>query len=766
MAIPTDPIQLFGRRTDLTNMNFTTIYHWFFLVSILVLSTTQSGFGQAAWQPGAHEAQIDGLLAKMTLEEKIGQMTLFTSDWDQTGPTLRENYREDITSGRAGAIFNAHTAAYNRELQRIAVEETRLGIPLIFGYDVIHGYRTIFPIPLGEAASFDPALMELSARIAGREAAAAGLHWTFAPMVDIARDPRWGRIMEGAGEDVYLGRVAAAARVRGFQGNDLSADSTVVACAKHFAAYGAAQAGRDYHTVDISKRELWSTYLPPFKAAIDAGVGTFMTSFNELDGVPVTGSHYLLTEVLRRIWDFEGFVVTDYTSINEMVPHGVVADEKEAGDLALRAGVDMDMQGAVFYRYLSQSVENGEIPEAAIDEAVRRILRLKYALGLFDDPYRYSDTLRQQRVVFAPAHREAARRVARESMVLLKNETKALPLSKEIRSLAVIGPLADSQADLLGAWHADGQAQECTSLLTGIKRALADSTAVSYVKGCDIRGDDRSGFAAALRAARKAEAIVVAVGEAWQMSGEAASRTTINLPGVQADLVKELAATGKPLVVVLMNGRPLAIPEVAEAADALLETWYAGTEGGPAIADVLFGDYNPSAKLPVSFPRALGQVPIFYAAKNTGRPLNPNDKYTSKYLDSPNTPLFPFGYGLSYTQFSYDQLQTDQPTYQMGDSIIVTVVLSNTGERAGAEVAQLYIRDLVGSVTRPVRELKAFQKVLLEAGTSRQLRFSLHTDELAFWTRNMDFRAEPGRFELYVGTDSNADLMTTFELQE
>ncbi len=741
--------------------------HSFYLLLFLSAMTTACiSDQQAGRQSGDYEASVDSLLNLMTLEEKIGQMTLFTSDWDQTGPTLRENYQEDIKSGRAGAIFNAHTAAYNRRLQEIAVEETRLGIPLIFGYDVIHGYRTIFPIPLGEAASFDPDLMELSARIAAREASAAGLHWTFAPMVDLARDPRWGRIMEGSGEDVYLGNVAAAARVRGFQGDDLSADSTVLACAKHFAAYGAAQAGRDYHTVDMSKRELWETYLPPFKAAIDAGVGTFMTSFNELDGVPASGSRYLLTEVLRDTWEFEGFVVTDYTSINEMILHGVAADSTAAGELALNAGVDMDMQGAVFYYYLAESVANGTISEAQIDEAVRRILRTKFALGLFDDPYRYSDTLRQQRLVLAPEHRAAARRAGRESIVLLKNDNQALPLSKNIGSLAVIGPLADSQADLLGAWHADGQAREAVSLLSGIKQVIADSSAVRYVQGTTVAGEDRSGFSEALAAARAADAVVVAIGEDWQMSGEAASRTEIDLPGVQRELVMELAKLSKPLVVVLMNGRPLAIPEVAEATDALLETWYLGTEGGPAIADVLFGDYNPSGKLPVTFPRNLGQVPIYYDMKMTGRPMNPNDKYTSKYIDSPNTPLFPFGFGLSYTTFAYDELQLDQERYAVGDSIIATVRLRNTGNRAGAEVAQLYVRDLVGSVTRPVRELKGFQKIYLEAGETRTLRFALHTDDLAFWTRDMTYRAEHGRFEIYVGTDSNADLMTTFELTE
>ncbi|NUQ25408.1 MAG: glycoside hydrolase family 3 C-terminal domain-containing protein [Saprospiraceae bacterium] len=700
------------------------------------------------------EQKIDSVLARMTLEEKIGQLTLFTSDWDVTGPTVRENYKADIKAGKVGAIFNAHTAAFNRELQRIAVEETRLGIPLLFGYDVIHGYKTIFPIPLGEAASWDLEAIEKSSRVAAVEASAAGLHWTYAPMVDIARDPRWGRICEGAGEDTYLGSVIAAARVKGFQGKDLAADNTLAACVKHYAAYGAAQAGRDYHTVDMSERVLREVYLPPFKAAKDAGVRTFMTSFNELDGVPATANGLLLTDILRKEWGFNGFVVTDYTSINEMVDHGSAANEKDAGEQAINAGVDMDMQGAVFYNYLAQSVKEGKVNVKTIDEAVRRILRIKFELGLFDDPYRYSDVERERRLVMSPEHQEIARDVSRKSIVLLKNERQALPLNKTIGTLAVVGPLADNKSELIGSWSAAGDYTKSVSLLEGIRAKIGPGTSLLHVKGCEVEGADKSGFEAALVAAAKADAVVLAIGEKAQMSGEAASRAFIDLPGVQQDLVKALAATGKPLIVVLMNGRPLAVPEVHDKASAILETWFLGTQAGHAIADVLFGDYNPSGKLPVTFPRNLGQVPIFYNMKNTGRPMDPNDKYTSKYLDSPNTPLYPFGYGLSYTTFKYGVPVLSKNSFKASEQITVTVPVTNTGTRGGEEVVQLYVRDLVGSVTRPVKELVDFRKVMLKAGEKKEVVFKLSADQLKFYDRQLKWVAEPGEFDVMVGGNS------------
>ncbi|MBK8656613.1 MAG: glycoside hydrolase family 3 C-terminal domain-containing protein [Haliscomenobacter sp.] len=712
------------------------------------------------------EERVDSVMKLMTIEDKIGQMTLFTSDWAVTGPTLREGYRDDIKAGKVGAIFNAHTAAYNRELQRIAVEETRLGIPLIFGYDVIHGYKTIFPVPLGESASWDLEAMEKSARIAAIEAAAAGLHWTFAPMVDIARDPRWGRICEGAGEDTYLGARIAEARVKGFQGDDLSKDNTLIACAKHYAAYGAAQAGRDYHSVDISERVLRETYLPPFMAAQKAGVRTFMTSFNELFGVPASGSRFLLTDVLRDEWGFDGFVVTDYTSINEMVYHGIVANDKDAAELSLNAGVDMDMQGATYYNYLLQLVREGRISVTRVNESVRRILRIKFELGLFDDPYRYSDTEREKARVFAPEHLEAARDIARKSIVLLRNEKNTLPLSKQIRTLAVVGPLAANQRELIGSWSGAGDYKQSVSLLDGIKTKLGAGVKVLHTEGCAITGQDKTGFKNALALAKTAEAIVVAVGESADMSGEAASRSDITLPGVQEELVKALVATGKPVVVVLMNGRPLAIPWLAENAPALLETWFLGTQAGHAIADVLFGDYNPSGKLTVTFPRNVGQVPIFYNAKNTGRPMDPQNKYTSKYLDVPNTPQFPFGFGLSYSKFEYANLKTDRSVFNTDSSPLkVTCTVRNLGPYDGEEVVQLYVKDRVGSVTRPVRELKGFQKIFLKNGESKTLTFTLTADDLKFYNRDMIWTAEPGMFDLYVGADSNAPLTTSVELR-
>jgi beta-glucosidase len=744
-----------------TNAMKSTILPLLITVALLgsAFAPGPTGLGDPPADPWAKK--IDSVLALMTLEEKIGQMTLFTSDWDVTGPTLRPTYKEDIRSGRVGAIFNAHTADYVRELQRIAVEETRLGIPLLFGYDVIHGYKTIFPVPLAETASWDLAAIEKAARLAAVEATAAGLHWTFAPMIDIARDPRWGRIVEGSGEDVYLSKLIAAARVRGFQGEDISAPNTLLACAKHFAAYGAAQAGRDYHTVDISDRSLRETYLPPFKAALDAGVRTFMTSFNELDGVPATGNKYLLTDILRDEWGFDGFVVTDYTSINEMVLHGFSRDEQHAGEQAARAGVDMDMQGAVYHRFLAQSVAAGKVDVAQIDQAVRRILRQKFELGLFDDPYRYCDMKRQEAALLAQEHLDFAREIARKSIVLLRNERQTLPLSKDLKTLAVIGPLADNQRELLGSWHGAGNANDCVPLLEGIRQAVGDKTELLYAKGCELTGDNRAGFEPALLAAMKADAVVLAIGEGADMSGEAASRTQLNLPGVQQELAEALIATGKPVVVVLMNGRPLCIPWIAQNAPALLETWFLGTQAGPAIADVLFGDYNPSGKLPVTFPRNEGQIPIHYDMKNTGRPFNANDKYTSKYLDVPNEPLYPFGYGLSYTTFKYANLKLSAPAFKRGEKLGVTVEVSNTGRYDGTETAQLYLRCITGSVTRPVKELKGFQQVFLRPGETRTLRFELSEEDLKFYGLDMQFAAEPGEYEVFVGTNSAEVLAQT-----
>ena len=712
------------------------------------------------------EHRVDSVLALMTLDEKIGQMVLLTSGADQTGPRMAFNDLEEIKAGRCGNIFNAHTVAYTRKLQEIAMKQTRLGIPLLFGYDVIHGHKTIFPISLGEAASWDMEAIEKSARIAATEAAASGLQWVFAPMVDIARDPRWGRISEGAGEDPYLGSRVAEARVHGFQGNDLSDPSTVLACVKHYAAYGAPQAGRDYSTVDMSERMLREVYLPPYKAAVDAGALSIMTSFNELDGVPSSGNSFLLKDILRKEWGFKGFVVTDYTSINEMVPHGIVANEKDAATLAVNAGVEMDMQGSVYLKYLKQLVSEGKVSEATINKAVRNILKLKFMLGLFDDPYRYCDEKREKQVVFSEENRKAACDVACKSMVLLKNDKQVLPLAPG-KSLAVIGPLADSKEDLLGSWHAAGTTEGVSSLLDNLKKLSGGK--VSYAKGCDFSGNDESGFAEALKIAGQADVVVLVLGEPNGWTGEAASRTSIDLPEIQTKLLQEIKKTNKPVVMVLMNGRPLALERETMLVDAILETWYAGTSGGMAITDVLTGKYNPSGKLPVTFPRNLGQVPIFYSMKNTGRPYEKEgleQKYRSRYIDSPNEPLFPFGFGLSYTSFGYSNLKLSSETLSKEGKLTISVDLTNSGNYDGAEVVQLYVQDLVGSVTRPLKELKGFQKVFLKKGETRKVEFTLTEKELRFYRRDMSFGSEPGDFKVYVGGDSNATNSKEFRLIE
>ncbi|MBK8193867.1 MAG: beta-glucosidase BglX [Lewinellaceae bacterium] len=717
--------------------------------SLLIISSLNA---QIYRPSAAVEERVIKLLDKMTLEEKIGQLTLYTTDWGSTGPTIREGYKNDIRSGACGNLFNSHTVGFVRELQRVAVEETRLKIPLLFGFDVIHGYKTIFPIPLGEAASWDMEVVERAARVAAIEATAAGLNWTYAPMVDISRDPRWGRVMEGAGEDTYLGSRIAEARVRGFQGKKLGDPDAMLACVKHFAGYGASFGGRDYNTVDMSERYFRNYFLPPYEAAVRAGAATVMTSFNDYDGIPATGNKFLLTDILRKEWGFRGFVVTDYTSINEMVNHGVAADEKGAGELAINAGVDMDMQGAVYQRFLAQSVKDKKVSMLQIDEAVRRVLRLKFELGLFEDPYKFCDENRQNAQLLSAEHRAAARDVARKSIVLLKNNQDVLPLKKSAK-IALIGPLGDNKSELIGNWNGAGNADDCVSLLEGLRNAGASAT---FARGCEVEGGmSKDDLAAAVALAAGADVVVVAVGEKAMMSGEAASRAEIGLPGAQSALVLELVKTGKPVVVVLMNGRPLAIPEIADNAGAILETWWLGTEAGNAIADVLFGDYNPSAKLPMSFPRSVGQVPVFYNEKSTGRPYDPNSKWTSKYIDMSNSPQWPFGFGLSYTTFQYSEPKPDKTTYKKGERLRVAVTVTNTGKRAGEEVAQLYLRDMVGSVTRPVKELKGFQKIMLEAGASKEVVFTLTEQDMSFYRHDMTFGVEPGEFEIMVGGNSS-----------
>lgn len=723
-----------------------------------------------AWKVDEREMnrKIDSLLSVMTLQEKIGQTVLYSSGYTVTGPTLDENYTDYLKDGMVGAIFNAFTAEYTTELQKMAVENTRLGIPIMFGYDVIHGHRTIFPISLGESASWDLEMIKRGAEIAAAEAAAEGIHWTFAPMVDITRDPRWGRVSEGAGEDVYLANKIAKARVHGFQGNNLGNVNTVLACAKHYAAYGAAEAGRDYNTVDMSERNLREIYLPPFLASVEAGVGSFMTSFNEISGIPSSANSFLLDEILRDEWGFSGFVVTDYTSINEMVPHGYSKDEKQSAEQAMNAGVDMDMQGGVYLNHLEKLVDDGLVSEEKITIAARRILEMKYRLGLFQDPYKYSNQKRQDETTYKPEFLEAARDMARKSMVLLKNKDQILPLKKD-QNIALIGPLVKDESNIIGSWAAQGdRSGKAVSVFEGFEEVLVNMKNISYAKGASIDTNDKSGFKEAIEIAKKADVVVMVIGEKENMTGEAASQVDINIPGVQKDLIAEIKKTGKPIVLVLMNGRPLTLSYENETADAILEIWFPGTMGGAAVADVLYGDYNPSGKLTMTFPRSVGQIPIYYNAKNTGRPKNDSEepKYRSKYIDSPNTPLFPFGYGLSYTNFEYSNIKISNTNPEFDEDFNISVEVTNTGNFDGEEVVQLYVRDLFGSVTRPIKELKGFEKIFLKMGETKTVVFKLNSDSLRFYNSNMDFVAEPGKFEAFVGENSTADtLKVSFELK-
>ena len=710
------------------------------------------------------DQKVDSVLRLMTIDEKIGQMVLYSSDWDVTGSTIKKSYTEEIRKGNCGNVLNAYTAAYTRKLQKIAVEESRLHIPLLFGYDVIHGYKTIFPISLGESASWDLAAIEKSARVSAIEAASSGINWTFAPMCDISVEPRWGRVSEGAGEDPYLGSKIAAARVHGFQGDNLADTLTILACVKHFAAYGAPIAGRDYNTVDMSERLFLDTYLPPYKAAIDAGAMSVMSSFNELNGVPATASKYLLTDILRTKLGFKGFVVTDYTAINELVEHGVADTEVNAGLLAIKAGVDMDMQSDAYFRFLKKQVEQGLIPGKLIDDAVRRILKVKFMLGLFDDPYRYCNEAREKREIYAPAHLDVALDVAKKSMVLLKNDKSTLPLKKG-EKIAVIGQLAASTRDLLGSWKAAGDWNFMKSILDELIVYNGKSNVV-YAEGCKTTNEDRSGFPAALAAARRADKIVMVIGESCEWSGEATSRTNINIPGVQTELLEKLKALNKPIVIVLMNGRPLDLSKENELASSILEVWFPGTMGGKAITQVLYGEYNPSGKLTMTFPRSLGQVPIFYYEKNTGRPIYiANPKYKSRYIDCPNDPLFPFGFGLSYTTFAYSDIKLSTTELTEKGELKATVNVTNTGNIAGEEVVQCYIRDLVGSVTRPVKELKGFEKITLKSGESKNVTFTIAPEMLAFHRLDMTYGTEPGDFKLFIGGNSRDVKEVKFSLK-
>jgi beta-glucosidase len=707
------------------------------------------------------EEKTERLLRQMTVEEKIGQLCLFQAEWDVTGPVMNDDFRKLIREGRAGAIFNAYTVDYVRELQRIAVEESRLKIPLLFGYDVIHGHRTIFPIPLGQACSWDLALIERAEQIAASEATAEGLNWTFAPMVDIARDPRWGRVSEGAGEDTWLGCRIAEARVKGFQGNDLKAPNTLMACSKHFAAYGAQQGGREYNTVDMSLLSLYEWYLPPYKACIDAGAGTIMTSFNEINGIPSTANQWLLTDLLRKNWGFKGFVVTDFTAINELVNHGVADDLKEAADLALNAGVDMDMQGSAYLEELKQLLSENKITMDQLDRSVRLVLNAKARLGLFDDPYRGCSKEKQEKEIMTDENHAFARKLVAESCVLLKNENQTLPIPPGVKTIAVIGPLGDSRKDMLGNWSAAGKPEKCVTLFEGIRNRSGNSINVISARGCNTNDKDKSGFGAAVKAAESSDFVLLALGEERSMSGEASSRSMIGIPGVQDELAEVIIKTGKPVAVVLFNGRPLAISKLSSIAPAILETWFGGTEAGNGIADLLFGDVNPSGKITMSFPRDEGQIPVFYNAKNTGRPFRPDhpeEKYVSRYLDIPNTPLYPFGFGLSYTTFSYSELSVKTD----GKTITAIVKVTNTGSRDGEEIVQLYVQDKIGSITRPVKELKGLQKIFIKKGEASTITFTLTAEDLAFYHPDLRKYREPGEFILYAGPNSAEGLSESF----
>ena len=716
------------------------------------------------------DRKVEVLLRQMTLEEKIGQLNQYTGDNAATGPiTINPNKQTEIKQGLIGSMLNILGTKYTRQYQELAMQ-SRLKIPLLFGQDVIHGYKTTFPISLAEAASWDLEAMELTARIAATEAAAAGIHWTFAPMVDISRDPRWGRVMEGAGEDTYLGSKIAYARVKGFQGN-LGDVTSVMACVKHFAAYGAAVGGRDYNSVDMSNRMLWETYLPPFKAALDAGAATFMNSFNDLNGIPATGNAYLQRDILKEKWNFKGFVVSDWGSIGEMVNHGYAKDNKEAALAAITAGSDMDMESNAYRYHLAQLVKEKKVPMALIDDAVKRILRKKFELGLFDDPFKFNNEEREQKALNNPEHRKVARAMAAKSIVLLKNEKGILPLSKSTKTIAFIGPLVKEYKQNMGFWSVElpelDYTKEIVSQWDGLQNKVGKNTQLLYAKGCDIEGDNKEGFAEAIAVANQADVVILSIGERRDQSGEAKSRSNLRLPGVQEELVKAIQATGKPVVVLINAGRPLIFNWTADQVPAILYTWWLGSEAGNAIADVLFGDYNPSGKLPISFPREEGQIPIYYNHFNTGRPA-PNEtatNYVSAYIDLKNSPKFPFGYGLSYTTFNYSDLQLSKKVIKKNETITVSFTLTNTGKFDGEEVVQLYLKDQVGSVVRPVKELRDFQKVFLKAGASQKITFTIDKEKLAFYNAKLEWAPEPGAFEVQLGS-SSADirLKDSFEL--
>ena len=729
------------------------------------------------------EKKVDSVLNLMTLEEKIGQMNQYNGFWDVTGPKPKsgegaEKYKQ-LASGHVGSMLNVKGVKNIKRVQRIAVEETRLGIPLIIGFDVIHGYRTITPIPLAESASWDLEAIQKSAAMAAEEAAASGINWTFAPMVDISRDPRWGRVMEGAGEDAFLGTQIALARLRGFQGDDLSKPNTIAACAKHFAAYGFAESGKDYNTVDISRVTLHNVILPPFKALAKNGIKTFMNSFNELDGIPATGSEFLQRYLLKQRWGFEGFVVSDWGSIGEMINHGYVKDNKQAAMKAIKAGSDMDMESYSYINHLSNLVKENKVSQELIDEAVKRILRVKFELGLFDDPYLYCDEDREKKVVWSKKNREIALDIAKKSIVLLKNENQLLPLKKKGLNIAVIGDLADDKDSPIGNWPGDAIRNSAISVLEGLaeypKNNITYSQGVrvkltdevpSFMLEIKINNKDRKGIKKAVRLAKGKDVVIMVLGEYGFMSGEGRSRANIDLPGLQQELLEAVYKVNKNIILVLMNGRPLTINWADKNIPAIVEAWHLGTESGRAIANIIYGDYNPSGKLPMTFPKSVGQIPIYYNYKNTGRPNEPapDQVFWAHYTDESNDPLYPFGYGLSYTKFKYDDIRVSKKKINSNENLEVSCVVSNIGQYAGTEIVQLYIRDLVASITRPIKELKGFKKIFLKPNESKKVIFDIDKSDLIFYDEEGKEILEAGEFKIFIGGSSKTSLETSFTL--
>jgi beta-glucosidase len=716
--------------------------------------------------------KVDSVLSLMTLEEKIGQLNQYNDDWTATGPmTVKSNMAGLIRDGKVGSMLNSVGTERTRAWQDIAMQ-SRLKIPLLFGQDVVHGYKSTFPIPLAESCSWDLAAIELAARTAAVEASACGIHWTFAPMVDIARDPRWGRVMEGAGEDPYLGSKIAYAQVKGFQGVGIGEINSLMACTKHYAAYGAAVGGRDYNSVDMSERMLREVYLPPFQATVDAGVGTFMTSFNDINGVPSTANPYLLRDILKTEWGFEGFVVSDWGSVGEMINHGIAKNGYEAALNAITAGCDMDMESSCYLNNLSSLVKEGKVPVSMIDDAVKRILRKKFELGLFDDPYKYCVPEREKQELSNPAHAKVAKDMARKSIVLLKNENQLLPLSKDLKTIAFIGPLVKPVKENKGFWDVEVPGIDSNFIVSqweGLENKVGSKTRLLYARGCDIEGENKDGFAEAVDVAKQADVVILSIGEHRAMSGEAKSRSNISIPGIQEELLKELLAAGKPVVVLINAGRPLVFSFTADNAPAILYTWWLGCEAGNAIADVLFGDYNPSAKITMTFPLSAGQIPIYYSHFNTGRPAldDQNKSYCSSYIDLSIYPRFEFGYGMSYTTFQYSDLKLSKKTMTMDGQIEASMTITNTGKYDGEEIVQLYLRDMVGSITRPVKDLKDFNKISLKSGESKTIRFIIDKEKLSFYNNDLKWVAEPGEFELMIGASSrDIRLHDKFELIE